>query len=181
MGWTYMHREKGTSHKDFFADLFNSEKSYVADCASKNGVAYIAYATPKGVAAVICLLGMAPHDDFNFGYKDMDESMGPNACDCPERILARLSPLEDLYEEGTKSYEYAQSWRAACQANIDARKAKPKVSSGDRVRFKRPFEFTNGTRASEFIFVKGSTFKDSGGYGRYRIRRWRDHGYEVIK
>lgn len=42
-----------------------------------------------------------------FGYKDMTEHMGPCECDCPDRIMRLLSPIEDL-----PNPSYAADWRA---------------------------------------------------------------------
>ena len=42
---------------------------------------------------------------FNFGYKDMDETMGPGDCNCPKSIIALLSETDN---------EYALYWRQKC-------------------------------------------------------------------
>lgn len=49
-----------------------------------------------------------------FGYKDMCESMGPVECNCPDRIMRLLSPVEQIPNPG-----YSAQWRAA----VAARKA----------------------------------------------------------
>jgi hypothetical protein len=48
---------------------------------------------------------------WGFGYKDMDESMGPCECACPERIMRLLTPIADLPNPG-----YAAEWRARVAA-----------------------------------------------------------------
>ena len=79
----------------------------------------------------------------NFGYKDMEESMGPYEDDCPGSILDLLSPTDN---------EYAQEWRQRCRARL-ARRAR-KLEHGDRVRLKTPVKFVDGHIGSEFIVEK---------------------------
>ena len=54
------------------------------------------------------------YDYMNFGYKDMDETCEPYYYDCPESILALLSPTDN---------ENALKWRAACHERNAAKKA----------------------------------------------------------
>ena len=56
------------------------------------------------LAAVILISNTKKH---GFGYKDMDELMGPCECACPQRIIRLLSPIADLPHPG-----YAADWRA---------------------------------------------------------------------
>lgn len=46
-------------------------------------------------------------EDGAWGYKDMDETCGPNACEAPRSILGLLS---------STSNPYALDWRARCRA-----------------------------------------------------------------
>ena len=57
--------------------------------------------------AVVCLVAWNPRakDGFIFAYKDMDETMGPNEAECPERILALL---------GETDHASALDWRRRC-------------------------------------------------------------------
>lgn len=74
----------------------------------------------RRVWAAVCKITFMGREDnwgHNFCYKDMDESMGPYFHNCPERILKLLTPTE---------YKYAQDWRDACWAKIEAKKARPK-------------------------------------------------------
>jgi hypothetical protein len=57
------------------------------------------------VLAVVILISNTKR--YGFGYKDMDEAMGPCECACPERIIRLLSPVTDLPHAG-----YAADWRA---------------------------------------------------------------------
>lgn len=51
----------------------------------------------------VYLLGGSRNADEGWGYKSMDESMGPNRYDCPERLL-KQSQVEDRW-----------NWRAECR------------------------------------------------------------------
>ena len=64
--------------------------------------------------------------DHNFGWKDMDESCGPYETKCPERILKLLTPTDN---------EYALSWRKACWANIEKRKARKNLPVGTVLKY----------------------------------------------
>lgn len=98
----------------------------------------------------------------NWGYKDMDEGMGPCYYTCPERLLAQSDVNEG----------YAPKWREQCR---EARKAKggnkafiASLKKGDR--------FMYGDREVEFLYryanksgqerIAGSPV-DKGGTYRY--------------
>lgn len=70
------------------------------------------------VFAGVCLTHVFLREYDNFGYKDMDESMGPCERDCPLSILALLSPRDD---------EYALAWREDCRDNAAKKVASRKV------------------------------------------------------
>ncbi|MGO7251699.1 hypothetical protein ACCS63_35795, partial [Rhizobium brockwellii] len=61
------------------------------------------------IFAVVCLIRWNPRnkDGEHFGYKDMEESMGPCEDDCPERILRLLTSSDN---------ENALQWRRRCLA-----------------------------------------------------------------
>lgn len=60
------------------------------------------------VFAGVCLTSVDSREYCNFGYKDMDESMGPCERDCPVSILNLLSHRND---------EWALEWREDCRNN----------------------------------------------------------------
>lgn len=53
-------------------------------------------------------------DRYWFGYKEMDETMGPCCYDCPESILKLLSPTDS---------KYANEWRQKCHERHEQKKA----------------------------------------------------------
>ena len=110
MGWTWTHKEQGESIFDFFSSRWNDEEKRedgsvilrkVLDCAVvRLKTAYLAYeiiSSNREVVACVCLLGYSK-DYYNFGFKDMDENMGPFNYDCPERILNLLTPTSNGLE-----------------------------------------------------------------------------------
>jgi len=118
MGWTFHIKPKNTSIMQFFSDRWNrnDEKGSfkVLACAVKARTAYLACEIiaegKRDVFAYICLLNYAPKQVYNFGYKDMDEGMGPYDTKCPAAILDLLTPTTN---------EYALKWREACRRNLE--------------------------------------------------------------
>lgn len=104
----------------------------------------------------------------DFGYKDMDETEGPNESRCPARILGLLSPTDN---------EYALHWRQRCLDNLAG---KVPVKKGQAVRFARPIRFGNGQELQELAWSgSGGLFFGPCG-GRYRISGWRKMKYEAV-
>jgi len=176
MGWVYTYKEPGKKVIDFFRKEFDFQREdghygKVLDCAVVNmNTAYIAYEVGdaqgnRKVFAYVCLLHFVPNarDGYNFGYKDMDETMGPNECDCPERILKLLTPTDN---------EYAKKWRERCWENIRKRKTRPKLEKGMMIEFNYPLSFSDGWEGSVFSVVDPRRLVFAAEYGgRYRIRR----------
>lgn len=132
MGWTYM--SKPESVKDWFRGEYGGENSLwkheVLDVAivNMNELYAAVKRTHKEsgescVWAAVFILNFRPSDYHNFGYKDMDESMGPYNTNCHERILDLLTPTDN--EESNK-------WREQCRKRIAARKSLPKVGPGTK-------------------------------------------------
>ena len=86
---------------------------------------------------------------WGFGYKDQTESMGPNQCDCPLRILRLLSPVADLPHAG-----YTAEWRARVAARrIERRQQRDRRQSlciGSVVTVPHAVRFRGGITASAF-------------------------------
>jgi len=160
MGWTYTYRGS-IPVKEFLNERINCETEHarwkVLDIAIvKMRTAYMAVeiirrdketgqldtATRK-VVAFVFLLDYRPSDpDYDMGYKDMDESMGPCKSECPERILNLLTPTD---------HEYALAWRQRCRDNI-ARKKSFRLSK-DTVIETRPISFQDGRTRTRFKVI----------------------------
>lgn len=128
----------------------------------------------RSVLCVICLVNYNPRDKDGmiFGYKDMDETMGPCAKDCPARILDLLTPIDS---------EWAIEWRAACRHRLDRVLPKP----GQTIVLKTPMRFSDNTTQSRFRVVdrkvrgrKRLLFVGEG-VGYYRLGNLRDLEFAI--
>lgn len=124
--------------------------------------------------AVVCLVKWNPrakHSE-HFGFKDMDEGMGPCEAKCPTSILDLLGPPRN---------EYAAEWRRRCRAwNALARRPRPKP--GDTIILAEPITFTDGYEGSRFevfAYRKGIALRSPEG-GRYRISRLMERNWTRI-
>lgn len=77
-----------------------------------------------------------------FYYKDMDETMGPYAYKCPEKILRMLTPTDN---------ENANEWRDKCWAILEKQKNMPKLRVGMMLKTNTPVEFRRGDKVQNFI------------------------------
>lgn len=175
MGWSHTYRPKGISNLEWFRKHDGWSDGYeLLDVAQVGwNTLYGALKVPKGdVIGIVILMSWSPNSEWNFGTKSMSEDMGPYYYDCPERILDVLTPTDDTA---------SLLWRAKCRQNLEARKAKPKVTAGSIVRFEHPITFGKGWEESTLRFEKGNLFRDVNGFGqRYRVRGWRNLQYEVV-
>lgn len=171
MGWTFTHREKGTSNLDWFRDEFTGGGGEIIDMATKGGTAYGAYRTRTGeVRALVILTRWVPKDYYNFGYKDMDESMGPGDDDCPKRIFDLLTPLTDDDND----------WSAEWRARVEKRLNRPKVTKGTRVRWTLESWRGGPYGVCEYLGGRGrNLFRTERGYV-VQFTGWRNVPYEVI-
>ena len=127
----------------------------------------------KSAVAIVCLVRWNPRakNGEQFGYKDMDETMGPNEADCPESILALLGPT---------SSESAIDWRRRCLKNLKLRQRK--IIHGDIIKLPAPMTFTDGYVGDEFtVQIKGRKliFVAPSG-GRYTISRFRTRKWTIM-
>lgn len=146
MGWTFTTRTKGVPLTEYFIDhgvlswSAESENTYRVLASSTIKLTEYYAAVEKinklsGERTVWCAVFMCQfvrgrHQ--NFGYKDMDETVGPCIDNCPEHILDLLTPTDQ---------EWANEWRQRCRAKIAAHKARPKVVVGTIFKgFDRKFE-----------------------------------------
>ena len=151
MGWTFQHKEKEVSIKEFFEKEYNSETVKILDVkvvAMKTAYLAVQHTDHNGfvkVFAAVCLLDYQHKNWFNFGYKDMDETMWPNEAKCPSQILNMLSETEN---------ENALNWRKQCRANIVKASNLNTLKVGDTIKFELSFSFGKyGKNASTFKLV----------------------------
>lgn len=198
MGWDYGHKAAGETVKEHISRHYSTDGvSRIVDLAVvKARTAYAAYRTEDGtVIGVVLLLDYRPKDRYNFGFKFMDEAMGPFADECPESILRQLTPLPALpagfelppeynseHEPQPDAYKYcAYRWRAACEENLRRHQATRKLTDGQTIEFAEPIKFTNGRTVGTFtvrIKVGRPYFYDDCGR-RYRLGDWSKRAYTV--
>lgn len=122
------------------------------------------------------MLDYRPRDYWNFGYKDMDESMGPVYYNCPARIL-------DLLTEPVN--ETAREWRQRCRERLKRKERARQLRPGVVVRFRAPLHFTDGRVADTFKVVevvrrgRRRLLFESGGW-LYQIRSLDRLEWEVL-
>lgn len=136
----------------------------------------------REVFALVCLVRYNPrdHEGYIFGYKEMDEGMGPNEADCPESILDLLTPTD---------WSFALDWRARCRQNAAKRRAvaaKPTPRPGQVILFETPVAFADG-RSFVRLEVVGSRrsrrtvlFRDPERGGLYRIPNVKRREYRLV-
>lgn len=103
------------------------------------------------VFAAVILISNTKKD--GFGYKDMDESMGPCECACPECIMRLLTPLADL-----PNPRHAAEWRARVAAHRDQQRRqwelRRSLRVGSTVTMPTPIRFRGGAEASKFVITR---------------------------
>lgn len=138
MGWLYTRRDPDTTPAEYFLRQIDKDLYEVLGHATYISEIYLAIRNRKTdeVTALVCLIRHVPKDpQFNFGYKDMDESMGPVATNCPAWIL-------DLLTEPPN--EHAREWRERCRERIAERERAKAIVTGSRIRITQRLEFLNG-------------------------------------
>lgn len=116
MGWLFTY---GASRKDVIADcIADNERSRTLRHCTRGNVLWILRettppATEKATRFILCVLLQRGTE--GWGFKDMDESMGPCYYTCP------LVYLEEATEPVNK---YAAEWRDAVREHHKAAKAK---------------------------------------------------------
>jgi hypothetical protein len=130
MGWHWQHKDPGPLQDFFIRELRPLE--VIATHSHARHEFYAAVRKPETgeIFAFVALLEWRMGDRHNFGYKPMDETMGPYAYNCPARILDLLTPTDNLT---------ANEWRSRC-CEVITRKAehaamRRKIWPGCRVRF----------------------------------------------
>ena len=179
MGWTYTHRDKGTTDKDFFLNDFDAGTKFHA-WGTVGGVFYAAVETPREpgkVWALVALTNWAPRDYCNFGYKDMSEDSGPCDHRAPLSVLNALTPTDDLF---------ALEWRDRVAHHHEQRKARRGLQDGDQVTLATTLRFTNGDERDTFIVRRRVTrggrtqaVLTDGQYTPFRIANWQDMALSV--
>lgn len=163
MGWTSFRPEPGQTTDEIMRAEVDSDRHEIVASATARDAWYAALRERSGeVWAMVVLVRRSRNE---FCYKDMTETMGPNACDAPAKVLDALTPTENAN---------ALTWRAKCRERL----ARPKPKRGDRIRFPGQLRFSDGTQTDTLTLVERNTFTDAAGR-RYNLPGWRDHAYTI--
>jgi len=173
MGWIVQnYREPGTSHADFFQREVLGDNYEILDSAFIGGIGGTFYAAVKikdgaeagNVFAYVALTKGSSGS--SFGWKSMEEEMGPYSYDCPARILDLLSPTDN---------ENALVWRNKCRERAATQDA---LRPGVRVTFPADYLCPEGPRR-EFVYEGNGRFKVPDTGNVYSLRAWRKEEYAI--
>ena len=166
MGWLFYHKPKGIKAVDSIKNGCGAEwleKHFVASSATREAVfivakfhepdsdVYVPDADGMIRALLVYAIKSVPKDQYNFGYKDMTETMGPYGCPAPMSIIAQCSELQDPIGPLPQwsSLQSARDYRAN-SAKAAAQKAlKRGLKAGAKVTLPAPLSF-GGTMQQKF-------------------------------
>lgn len=112
MGWLFLHecRTKADVRNHLLKDLSRSDERAerrVLEHRTVGNHLWLAYecvpTDPAQKPIKIVILALLAQDQRRWGYKDMDENMGPYYYDCPKAVIEAVGPTEN---------EHALKWRA---------------------------------------------------------------------
>jgi hypothetical protein len=167
MGWTFFHKPKGkkaiATIKEQFGEKWCAER-VVAESATREAVflvikdqvgpdnkVYVPDADGSARTIAVIAIKNAPRSEYNFGYKDMTETMGPYGCECPPSIIAAASPLQDPIgpEPEYSSLRSAREYRKRSLLASKMKAAKRALKVGTKIKLPKPLSF-GGIALDEF-------------------------------
>ena len=183
MGWTGTHKEAGETLEQFFDREMQDDNFKWVGKGCKKGDAYYRAMTDLRTGKVFCMVCLVRIDNkeyCNITYKDMTDSMGPCAYECPDRILDLLTETDS---------EWGKEWREKCRANNRKAKDANKMAVGTVIRFKNPISFSNDRMVTDFKIVLNPWAKrktkallalheDGNFYAR--VTKWKEQEYEIV-
>lgn len=176
MGWTSLHRDKGISDKEFFENnVLTKEKYELVASNSSAGYSGEFYAAIRDkmsgeVFSVVMLKTWYPKEYYNFCYKIISESSGPNGCRASQQVLDALTPTTS---------KYAVEWREAVKARLDRQKKLNKIKPGTHIRLDSPVSLTSGDKMDVFTIMKGRNLVRSIRGQMVRLN-WKEYSFTVV-
>jgi hypothetical protein len=167
MGWTFFHKPVGKKAVDAIkAEFPETAKKIVASSATREAVFFViethdpdsdVYVPDANgnVRPIIVFAIKAGRGDYNFGYKDMDETMGPYGCAAPMSIIAQASPLRDPIGPLPQyaSLKAAREYREGSAKVAAQRALKRSLKPGNKVKLAEPMNFS-GIKCQTFTVEK---------------------------
>lgn len=151
MGWTFIETKTlTTKEKKNYCDKLWNSNCRVLRSSMRGSVYYAAIQKEDNTVFGVVVLTAQHHGEF--GYKVIDETMGPNESRCPMSIIKLLTDIDS---------QYALNWRERCKKN--AEQSHNRVSSfpvGAVVTLNLPSTFTplNGNVTAEKVEKMGKKF-----------------------
>lgn len=156
MGWTFYTEQRQLTYTEERAEIerlctFNSDvRSTSLINASKVGTTWYAalrienmdgsavhdssYIPNSDGSICIAAVFLTGYSEGGWGYKDMEETMGPNEAKAPLGLLDLLSELKD-------PDSYAHAWRKRCRDWAEV----PEYQVGDKIRLAAPVTLSDGS------------------------------------
>ena len=126
---------------------------------------YAAVRTPEGeVFGVVTLTSIDNSEYFNFSYKDIEESMGPNESRCPDSILNMLSPTGN---------EWANVWRNKCREYNQRKRVLRRYPAGKTIS-------VDGHVYEKSVVRNRTMWVDWGKCVKLSEARIAEYGFEVV-
>lgn len=158
MGTTTLHRTAGMTDLEFFTKEWPTalgEGGYwkiLAHNSTRDGFyAAIEDSRPGYDDHFILVVqkGWYPRSQYNFGYKDMSDTMGPAIIGASLEVINAVPPTEN---------QYATVWREkVVSAREQEAMIKKNLKDGAVVTLKHALSFADGVSEDTFIARKGST------------------------
>ncbi len=132
----------------------------------------------REVFGIVCLVLYNPRDreGYIFGYKEIDEAMGPCEAECPAAILDLLT---------STGHPHAIAWRKRCRAAAAHRTTRPRLRHGWTLVFDEPVTFTDGASHARLQVVidpncpRAVRLRSPGGSRLYRIGNLDAHRFRI--
>jgi len=174
MGWTHYHRPAGQTDREHLQHELCGTRHTIIDSVTK-GTTFYGACRDNETGEVFAMVVLQQRGRGGaYGYKAMDETVGPYYYDCPERILAALSPTENVV---------ANEWRAKCREHAVRVAAAKRIVAGTVIRFPEPWT-VDGRKVDTFTYTgKGSLFTYEGcGADRVRLpAAWKRMAYTIVE
>jgi hypothetical protein len=172
MGWTLYHREPGQTDREHLQNELCGTRHTIIDSTTK-GTTFYGACRDNETGEVFAMVVLQQRGrNGRYGYKAMDETVGPFYYDCPERILAALTPTENVV---------ANEWRAKCRAQNERIATRPTVTAGTTIRLPYSLTTADGFSSDTFTYTgRGSLFTAVGCPHTLRLAGWKRMAYTVV-
>ena len=184
MGWTWYNATEWNGSKinrkaECDKQFTYANSPYEVLKSSMVGTTY--YAAIKKGDIVFAVIFLTSTDRWEFGYKDMDETMGPYRYDCPVSILKLLTETDN---------EEANLWRQHCRENIERKKKQIKLGSlpvGTIIEASCPCDCSSNNKGDKITLRKvndyGRVYWTDGHYRWTRplMAMIQEQGFKIIK